>query len=329
MNSNNSVIIQQPKRRKQTHNNNHHQYQQQTYKLSHLPLRPSTLSLLTRRGFHSTADVHSSKSSADGGGGISNFASELEISLVDAMNISQEIDNAIVSMGTTWTTAPPPPQNAVHSSTSQNEEGVQEQGSQTLNESSNNIRINGINRQRTQRNKPQTAAQILSSHYNNNSSSSSRPIISFVRSIDSLLGGGFHRKEIIEIAGVPGVGKTQLAMQVCVDAYLPKQFGGAEGESIYIDSEGSFSPERCHDMANALVNHVKSSATRRKAEIPESFNVDSILDSIHIFRVYDETCQTATIYSLPDFLRGMQSKGRDVKVLVIDSIAFHYRVSFM
>lgn len=132
-------------------------------------------------------------------------------------------------------------------------------------------------------------------------------------------------------------GKTQLAMQLCVDTRLPKQFGGNGAESIYIDSEGSFSPERCYDMAKALVDHVHNSAQRSKRTrssnnnptrkvVPKDFTPDSILDSIHVFRVYDETCQSATILSLPTFLKKRKENGHMVKLLVIDSIAFHYRV---
>ena len=139
-------------------------------------------------------------------------------------------------------------------------------------------------------------------------------------------------------------------MQICVDTFLPKQFGGVEGESIYIDTEGSFSPERCHDMAHALVNHVHCSVERRQRQrqqqhgtkngvvhnnhhhhhhhhIPNGFTVDSILDSINVFRLYDESCQSKTIYSLPDFIKKRKDQGKVVKVVVIDSIAFHYRVS--
>lgn len=126
------------------------------------------------------------------------------------------------------------------------------------------------------------------------------------------------------------VGKTQLAMQLCVDTHLPRQFGGTGGESIYIDSEGSFSPERCYDMAKALVDHVHNSAQRSKNDarkvVPHDFTPDSILDSIHVFRVFDETCQSATILSLPKFLNERKERGKVVKLLVIDSIAFHYRV---
>ena len=69
--------------------------------------------------------------------------------------------------------------------------------------------------------------------------------------------------------------------------------------------------------------------SRKKLEsVPEWFTVENILDGIHVFRVHDEAAQTATIYSLAKFLQSRQEAGHPVRVVVIDSIAFHYRVSF-
>jgi RAD51-like protein 2 len=179
---------------------------------------------------------------------------------------------------------------------------------------------------------PQTAASILSLQYSQQSQHGlkSRPIITFAQAVDSLLGGGIQPKEVTEIVGSPGVGKTQLAMQLCVDAHLPMAFGGVEGESIYIDTEGSFSPERCWDMAKALYDHLQGSVRRSngRKQLPSEFSVESILDSIHVFRVLDETSQNCTIQTLPDFIEERNKMGRHcVKLVVIDSIAFHYRVS--
>ena len=42
-----------------------------------------------------------------------------------------------------------------------------------------------------------------------------------------------------EFCGVPGVGKTQLGIQLCVDVQLPECYSGAAGEAVYIDTEGS------------------------------------------------------------------------------------------
>ena len=169
------------------------------FKLCHLPLRPSTLSILTQRGFNSTADVQSSK--GVNGGGISNFASELEVPLVDAVKISQEVERAMQSVTV------PTTRNDENDSRARNGSGntnTNTNGQLSSSSSSSSSLIHHEKYNRIPRRAPQTAAQILSSHYNQ--PSLSRPIISFVRSIDSLLGGGFHPKEVIEVAGLPGVG---------------------------------------------------------------------------------------------------------------------------
>lgn len=84
---------------------------------------------------------------------------------------------------------------------------------------------------------------------------SSRGVVSFCRSLDKLVGAGhgFPCGEITEICGQPGIGKTQLAIQVAVDALIPRAFGGVGGSAVYIDTEGSFVVERVRQMAKALV----------------------------------------------------------------------------
>ena len=58
--------------------------------------------------------------------------------------------------------------------------------------------------------------------------------------IDRLLGGGVQTRQLTEFSGVPGVGKTQLGMQLAVGTRTPACFGGLESEAVYVDTEGSF-----------------------------------------------------------------------------------------
>ncbi len=57
--------------------------------------------------------------------------------------------------------------------------------------------------------------------------------------------------------GVPGIGKTQFGIQLACDVQIPSQFGGLQGQAVYIDTEGSFLPERVAQIAEALVTHLK------------------------------------------------------------------------
>ena len=67
--------------------------------------------------------------------------------------------------------------------------------------------------------------------------------------LNSLLGGGVETKSITEAFGAFGSGKTQLAHCIACTVQLPIEKGGAEGYAVYIDTEGTFRPERIKQIA--------------------------------------------------------------------------------
>ena len=67
--------------------------------------------------------------------------------------------------------------------------------------------------------------------------------------IDELLGGGLEVGYITELVGEYGAGKTQLCHQLAVMVQLPREEGGLEAKALYIDTEGTFRPERIVSMA--------------------------------------------------------------------------------
>ena len=67
--------------------------------------------------------------------------------------------------------------------------------------------------------------------------------------LDKLLGGGLETGYVTEVAGEFGAGKTQLCHQLAVMVQLPKEEGGLSGRALYIDTEGTFRPERILSMA--------------------------------------------------------------------------------
>jgi DNA repair protein RAD51 len=67
--------------------------------------------------------------------------------------------------------------------------------------------------------------------------------------LDKLLLGGFETNSITEIFGEFRTGKTQICHTLCVTCQLPKEKGGGEGKAMYIDTEGTFRPERLIDIA--------------------------------------------------------------------------------
>jgi meiotic recombination protein DMC1 len=67
--------------------------------------------------------------------------------------------------------------------------------------------------------------------------------------LDQLLGGGVESMSITEAFGEFRSGKTQLALTLCVTAQLPRECGGGAGKVAYIDTEGTFRPERLAQIA--------------------------------------------------------------------------------
>ncbi|KAL3945644.1 MAG: hypothetical protein SGBAC_000300 [Bacillariaceae sp.] len=67
--------------------------------------------------------------------------------------------------------------------------------------------------------------------------------------IDKLLEGGVETGSITEVFGEFRTGKTQLCHTLCVTCQMAVTEGGAEGKAIYIDTEGTFRPNRLQAIA--------------------------------------------------------------------------------
>lgn len=80
-----------------------------------------------------------------------------------------------------------------------------------------------------------------------NSMINERNLSSGVDSLDRILKGGFRVGVVTEIVGRAGVGKTQLAMQLCIIAGLNRK------GSIYIDTENKLNLSRLEEIAKERV----------------------------------------------------------------------------
>ena len=63
------------------------------------------------------------------------------------------------------------------------------------------------------------------------------------KSLDNLI-GGVPSIGTLEFVGPPGCGKTQLCHQLAVMVQLPPSRGGLGAPALYVDTEGTFRPER-------------------------------------------------------------------------------------
>jgi RAD51-like protein 2 len=117
-------------------------------------------------------------------------------------------------------------------------------------------------------------------------------------------------------------------MQFSIDVQLPAEFGGLEGQAIYIDTEGSFMVERCAQMADAFISHLQRIVRHKndlvKLAAASRVTKETVLANIHYYRVRDATEQVAVVETLPLMLESHPT----IKVIIIDSIAFHLRSEY-
>lgn len=148
-------------------------------------------------------------------------------------------------------------------------------------------------------------------------------IVTFCESVDTLLVGGVPLGKVVEFCGAPGTGKTQFCFQLAVDAHIPECFGGVEGETVYIDTEGSLVIDRLSEIAKAAVAHCHqvtvSPGTNKPSQI--DLSVEKILKGIHIYHCHDYHELMATIQILPEIL----SQNKKVKLVIVDSLASPFR----
>lgn len=111
---------------------------------------------------------------------------------------------------------------------------------------------------------------------------------------------------ISEVFGEFRCGKTQLSHTMSIIAQLPKSMGGADGKVAYIDTEGTFRPERI-------------------AQIAERFGVDPGMaqENISYARALNSEHQLELLNTLSrEFADG------SYRLLVIDSIMNCFRVDY-
>ena len=154
------------------------------------------------------------------------------------------------------------------------------------------------------------------------------PIYTFCQELDDLLGGGVAVGEITELCGCPGIGKTQMCIQLCASTQIPVPFGGLDGAAVYVDTEGSFTAERAADIAAATAKHLAAISRanpedQHMADAMASFTAERVLDRIHLFRCHEVTELLAVLETLPAYC-----KAHGARLVVVDSVAFHFRQDF-
>ncbi len=126
------------------------------------------------------------------------------------------------------------------------------------------------------------------------------------KALDELFGGGFETQSITEMYGSFRSGKTQMAHQLSVMIQMPHDQGGLEATAIYVDTEGTFRPERLVDMAEPL-----------------GLDPEVVLKNVVWARAYNSDHQIL----LCDQAMEMAPE-KNAKLLVVDSVMSHFRAEY-
>ncbi|KAG0303476.1 recombinase rad51 [Dissophora globulifera] len=124
--------------------------------------------------------------------------------------------------------------------------------------------------------------------------------------LDKLLGGGIETGGITELFGEFRTGKSQICHMLAVTCQLPTAMNGAEGKCLYIDTEGTFRPERLLAIA-------------------ERYNLDGqeVLENVAYARAYNTDHQMTLLVQAA----GMMTESR-FALLIVDSATSLYRTDF-
>ncbi len=128
------------------------------------------------------------------------------------------------------------------------------------------------------------------------------------KNLDNLLGGkGVETKALTEAYGAFGSGKTQLGLTLAVNTQLPKEQGGANGKAVFIDTEGTFRPERIRQIAEGM-----------------GASPEKVLKNILVARAFNSDHQILLIDKIGELIK----EGEPIRLIIIDSLTAHFRAEF-
>jgi DNA repair protein RadA len=124
--------------------------------------------------------------------------------------------------------------------------------------------------------------------------------------LDELLLGGVETQAVTEFYGEFGSGKSQICHTLCATATRSIKEKGLDGNVIYIDTEGTFRPERLQQIAES------------RGLVPLE-----VLKKVSVCKVYNSSHLELIIKDLGGYINKFSAK-----LIVIDSIVSLHRAEF-
>ena len=125
--------------------------------------------------------------------------------------------------------------------------------------------------------------------------------------LDTLLIGGVETQAITEVYGEFGCGKTQFCHTLCVTVQKPVEDGGLGGSVLYIDTEGTFRPERIIEIAKE-----------------HGMDPTGALDNIIVARAYNSAHEVLILEEAGKIIRE-----ENIRLIVSDSTTGLFRSEYL
>lgn len=124
--------------------------------------------------------------------------------------------------------------------------------------------------------------------------------------LDDLFLGGIETQAVTELYGEFGSGKSQICHTMCITAGQPTELGGLNSGVIYIDTEGTFRPERLE-------------------QISSNRNIDPVqaLQNVAVCKVYNSAHLELIVKNLGKYIDDYKAK-----LVIVDSIISLHRAEF-
>jgi len=126
-------------------------------------------------------------------------------------------------------------------------------------------------------------------------------------SLDELLGGGIETQGITEFYGEYRTGKTQICHTLAVTVQLPEDKGGLGARALYVDTEGTFRPERIVPIAKRF-----------------GLDPDKVLENIIVARAFSTDHQMEIVRRAKKYI-----PLKNIGLIVVDSLTNHFRAEYV
>ena len=112
---------------------------------------------------------------------------------------------------------------------------------------------------------------------------------------------------ITECYGEFGSGKSQLAHQLAVNATRSVDEGGLDGDTVWIDTEQTFRPERIRQMSDAF-----------------GLDTEAILKKVHVARAFNSHHQMLLVDKANELVQDFP-----IRIIIVDSLTAHFRAEYV